>query len=278
MDPDQERNAGPLAGLTVGVTAARRAEELGEMLRRRGARVLHGPAMRIIGLADDAELRTATCALVDTPPDITVITTGAGFRGWVEAAEGWGLRTALLAALGTGRLLTRGPKARGAVRGAGLIDDWSPVSESVVEVVEHLLEFGVDGRRVALQLHGDALTSERETLCRAGAEVLAVPVYRWVPPGDIAPLDLLIDAALSGDLDVLTFTSAPAVAGTLARASERQLVERLLERMRGGLLVVCVGPVTAAPLAAEQVPTVQPERSRLGSMVRRLEEAVSNRS
>ena len=37
------------------------------------------------------------------------------------------------------------------------------------------------------------------------------------------------------------------------------------------MLALCVGPVTAAPLEALDVPTVQPQRSRLGAMVRRLE-------
>ena len=54
----------PLAGFTVGVTAARRAEELGTMLERRGAVVLHGPAIRIVPLADDADLLAATKTLV----------------------------------------------------------------------------------------------------------------------------------------------------------------------------------------------------------------------
>jgi succinate dehydrogenase / fumarate reductase flavoprotein subunit len=44
----------PLAGFTVGVTAARRAEELGVLLERRGAAVLHAPALRIVPLPDDA--------------------------------------------------------------------------------------------------------------------------------------------------------------------------------------------------------------------------------
>jgi len=50
----------PLAGFTVGVTAARRADELGALLERRGATVVHGPAIRIVPLPDDAELRAAT--------------------------------------------------------------------------------------------------------------------------------------------------------------------------------------------------------------------------
>src|SRR5882757_7663582 len=46
---------GPLAGFTVGVTAARRADELGTLLQRRGAAVVHAPALRIVQLADDSE-------------------------------------------------------------------------------------------------------------------------------------------------------------------------------------------------------------------------------
>ena len=260
-----------LAGFTVGVTAARRAEELGTMLERRGAVVQHGPAIRIVALADDADLLAATRDLVARPPDVTVATTGIGFRGWVEAAAGWGLGDALVDALGSGTLIARGPKARGAIRSSGLVDAWSPASESSAEVLEHLLDEGVEGLRVAVQLHGEPLPDVVEALEMAGAQVVQVPVYRWVPPADIDPLDRLTDQVLARAVDVLAFTSAPAAAGFLRRAGERGVRERLLELLRGPVLVLCVGPVTAAPLEAVDVPTVQPQRSRLGAMVRRLE-------
>lgn len=94
MDDEQQRPAGqdcgPLAGFTVGVTAARRADELGALLQRRGAVVQHAPALRIVPLADDSELLAATKELIDQAPDIVVATTAIGFRGWIEAADGWG--------------------------------------------------------------------------------------------------------------------------------------------------------------------------------------------
>jgi uroporphyrinogen-III synthase len=96
-------------------------------------------------------------------------------------------------------------------------------------------------------------------------------VYRWAPPADLAPLDRLTDAALTCGVDVLTFTSAPAAVSLLARAAERGLREPLLDALRHQIVVLCVGPVTAAPLEALDVPTVQPQRSRLGAMVRHLE-------
>lgn len=268
----------PLAGFTVGVTAARRAGELAAMLERRGAAVVQGPAIRIVPVADDTELAEATRGLIAHPPDITIATTGIGFRGWVEAADGWGIGEDLLAALGAGRLIARGPKARGAIRASGLVDTWSPPSESSAELLEYLLTAGVAGARIAVQLHGEPLPDMVDSLTVAGAEVVEVPVYRWLPPADIGPLDRLITATLAGGVDVLAFTSAPAAVSTLARAGERGVREELVAALRGPVLALCVGPVTAAPLQAVDVPTVSPQRSRLGAMVRSVEAGMPART
>jgi uroporphyrinogen-III synthase len=268
----------PLAGFTVGVTAARRAEELGGLLERRGAEVVHAPAIRIMPLADDTELHAVTEQLIDHPPDVVVVTTGIGFRGWVEAADGWGLGEMLISALRHATLLSRGPKSRGAVRAAGLTDAWSPPSESSAEVLEHLLAGDLEGVRVAVQLHGEPLPDFVEALGCAGARVIQVPVYRWVPPEDLAPLDRLMGMVLQGGIDAVSFTSAPATASMLRRAGELGILEPLLQRLRQDVLAACVGPVTAGPLVARDVPTVQPERSRIGALVRTLSETLPARS
>lgn len=260
----------PLDGFTVGVTAARRAEELGALLERRGAQVLHAPALRIVPLPDDAELLAATEDLIGRAPDVVIATTAIGFRGWIEAAEGWGLGAALLARLGAVELLARGPKVKGAIRAAGLTETWSPQSESLAEVLDRLLEEGVRGRRIALQLHGEPLPGFVESLRAGGAEVVGVPVYRWMPPADIGPVDRLLDAAVGRALDAITFTSAPAVASLLRRAEERGLRDGLLDALRRDVLPACVGPVTALPLEAHEVTTYQPERFRLGPLVQLL--------
>ncbi|MFH0175011.1 uroporphyrinogen-III synthase [Streptomyces cacaoi] len=276
--PQRAVEHGPLAGFTVGVTAARRAEELSALLQRRGAAVLHAPALRIVPLADDGELLAATKELIDQVPDVVVATTAIGFRGWIEAADGWGLGEQLLERLGGVELLARGPKVKGAVRAAGLTEDWSPSSESMAEVLDRLLEEGVDGRRVAVQLHGEPLPGFVESLRVAGAEVVGVPVYRWMPPEDISPLDRLLDAAVSRGLDAITFTSAPAAASLLSRAEERGLLPELLAALSHDVLPACVGPVTALPLQAQGVDTVQPERFRLGPLVQLLCQELPSRA
>ncbi|WP_263253843.1 uroporphyrinogen-III synthase [Saccharopolyspora rosea] len=315
-----------LAGFTVAVTAARRADELASLLERRGAQVVHGPALRIVPLSDDTELRRASRECIADPPDVVVATTGIGFRGWIEAAEGWGVGGELREALGSARLLARGPKARGAVRAAGLPDPWSPASESSAELLEHLHslpspdhhpptrrsapqttppspdhhpptrrsapqttppspdprrrsapESPLAGRRVAVQLHGRPLPDFVEALRLAGAHVIEVPVYRWTDPADPSALENLLSSVCAGEVDAVTFTSAPAAASLLSRAADRGRLAELVAALRGPVLSACVGPVTHRPLAEHAIPAVVPSRYRLGALVRALCEALPDR-
>ncbi len=267
----------PLTGYTVAVTAARRREELQSLLERRGARVISAPAIQLVPLSDDTELLRATRECIAAPPDVVVATTGVGFRGWVEAADGWGIGEQLLTALGTAEVLARGPKARGAVRTAGLEDTWSPPSESSSGVLEHLLRRDLAAVRVAVQLHGEPLPDFLEALRGAGAEVVEVPVYRWTLPPDVAPLERLVDLIAARGLDAVVFTSAPAAASLLSVAQARGRFSEVVDALREAVVPACVGPVTAGPLERLGVPTVQPVRSRIGALVREVVAEVPQR-
>ena len=264
----------PLAGYTVGVTAARRREEFAAALERRGATVLSAPAIRIVPLADDRELWAATRRCLEAPLDIVIATTGIGFRGWVEAADAWGVGDELGKAIGQAAVLARGPKARGAIRAAGLHEAWSPESESSSEVLEYLIAGDLDGKRIAVQLHGEPLPDMVQTLRLAGAEVIEVPVYRWVLPEDTTPLHRLIQAVCDTVVDAVAFTSAPAAASFLRAAREEGLGGSLRAALSGPVTPACVGPVTAGPFQREGIPVIQPGRARLGALVREIVEQV----
>jgi uroporphyrinogen-III synthase len=270
--------AAPLTGFTVAVTAARRREELATLLERRGARTVTAPAIRIVPLADDTELLAATRACLAARLDVVVATTGIGFRGWMEAADGWGLGEALRARLSTTQLLARGPKARGAVRAVGLGESWSPPSESSAEVLAYLLRHDLAGRTIVVQQHGEPVPDFVEALREAGADVLEVPVYRWARPADEEPLRRLVGSVLNGAVDAVTFTSAPAAVSLLGVAHEQHVLDRVLDALRTDVLAACVGPVTAAPLERAGVPVVQPGRSRVGDLVRCVVDELPRRS
>jgi uroporphyrinogen-III synthase len=269
---------GPLAGYTVGITAARRREEFAAALERRGARVICGPAIRIVPLADDSELLAATRRCLAAPLDSVIATTGIGFRGWMEAADAWGLAGKLTEAIGRSTVVARGPKARGAIRASGLREAWSPGSESSSEVLAHLIADGdLDGKRIAVQLHGEPLPDVVETLRLAGADVIEVPVYRWVLPEDTAPLRRLIEAVSAAALDAVTFTSAPAAVSFLQAARDLGCFDAVRAALCGPVVPACVGPVTAGPFQREGIPVIQPDRGRLGALVREVVEQVPRR-
>jgi uroporphyrinogen-III synthase len=259
-----------LAGFTIGVTATRRREEFSALLERRGARVVQAPAIRLVPLAEDTGLLAATRACLEAPIDYVVITTGVGFRGWMAATEGWGLSADIALHFEAARLLPRGPKALGAVRAAGLTDFWTPATESCEEMKDYLLAQDLRGRRIAVQLHGEPLTGFVAALREAGAEVIEVPVYRWLPYRDTSPLRRLVSQAITGSVDAVAFTSAPAVIAMLNAARADGLEEPLIAAFNTHVVAACVGSVTSAPLEARGVRVVQPDRPRLGALARTL--------
>ncbi|OBK51255.1 uroporphyrinogen-III synthase [Mycobacterium kubicae] len=270
-------NSAPLTGYRVAVTSARRAEELCALLRRQGAEVCSAPAITMIALPDDDELHANTESLIADPPDILVAHTGIGFRGWIAAAEGWGLANQLLEALSAARVVSRGPKATGALRAAGLREEWSPESESSHELLEYLLATGVDGKRIAVQLHGaadawDPFPEFLSGLRSAGADVVAIRVYRWKPTPLGGSFDQLVTGIARRQFDAVSFTSAPAAAAMLERGRELDIEEQLVEALRTGVHAMCVGPVTSRPLIRKGIPTSAPERMRLGALARHIAE------
>lgn len=265
----------PLTGFRVAVTSSRRADELSALLRRRGATVTSAAAITMVPLPDDDELRSHTESLIEMPPDIVVATTGIGLRGWIAAADGWGLANELTTALGKARIVSRGPKATGALRAAGLPEEWSPESESSREVLRYLVELGIAGQRIAVQLHGatdewDPFPEFLDELRGAGAEVVPIRVYRWHPAPADGDFDALVTGIAERRFDAVSFTSAPAVASVLMRATEMGIADRVVSALRTDVHAMCVGPVTARPLVRLGVPTSSPERMRLGALARHI--------
>lgn len=254
-----------LAGRTVLVTAERRAQDQAEALARRGAQVRCAPVLHMISHVDDAALLQTTTAMLTSPPDVVVITTGSGFRAWWGAAHGAGLAPGLAAMLGTARLVARGPKARGALQGVGLVPDVVAASETSAEIAELLEAEGVRGRRVLVQLHGAGDDGLSERLRTAGAEVSQVVLHRWTAPLRPELVTAAVHAVARHEIDVVTFTAAPAVDAWFTAVTATDLLPAVLA---APVVWAAVGPVTAAPLRALGLAPLVPDRGRLGALVR----------
>jgi uroporphyrinogen-III synthase len=269
---------GPLEGLTIGITAERRAEEQARLFHARGAVTLHGPTMTISSLADDEALRDVTDDVIRRPPDFLASSTGFGMRTWFDAAKAWGLRAPLLEALGRARVANRGAKVGSVNAAAGLTQWWRAPDERFDELVERLLAEPLGGARVVLQLHGAALPDAVATLEAAGADVVVVDAYRASLPADRAPALTLLDAACGRRLAAVTFTTAPALHNLFLLARGQDRAEELRRAFNEDVTAACVGPVCAEGAREEGInDPVVPERARLVPLVRALTDHLCDR-
>lgn len=269
----------PLTGYRIGVTAARKVEEQIQLLERRGAEVHWAPALSLDpNQVDDVELAAATAEVLSRPVDMFLATTGIGMRTWFDTVESWGRLDELLAHLGEAEILARGPKSVGALRRRGLRELWAPESECFEDVLEHLRGRDLTGTRIVVQEHGQSLSMVAHALRRLGADVTTVTVYRVAHAEDPGPMFALIDLIADRTLDAVTFTSAPAVAAMMEAAGSTGRRDEVVTAFQADVIASCVGPVTAAAFEMWGVPTMSPDRSRLGAMVKQLEVELPSRS
>jgi len=260
-----------LGGTQILVTAQRRAADFSLALGRRGAEVTIAPSLGVESHIDEDRLLAQTRQMIATGADIVVVTTGIGFRGWLDTAEAAGLGTDLVEALRATRIIARGPKARGALQAADLVPDWVAESETSAEIADFLTTEGVKGQSIAVQHHGAGDDGLEVRLAAAGARPFGLVVYRWGPPPDPEAVEQSVRDTAAGSYDAVAFTSAPGAAAWLAVVEQLGAHDeiRRLEKDRR-LVLAAVGPVTADPLRLAGFDPLLPDRARLGAMVRSL--------
>lgn len=240
----------------VGIAVTRPGDSpgrLGELLRSRGAAVVHWPCIRFDPPSDPARL---ACAVERASEyDWLVCTSPRAARRWLEA---WARRAdgaavpipAAVAGPGTAEVL----RAAGWPVGR-IADEYS--ARGLVETFEATGDAG--GARCVFpcsDLAGDELP---DGLRRLGAAVERVVAYRTIPtPPDPAKVR---ETAESGSVRVVTFTSPSAVGGFLAGADETHA-----ELVRRKLSAVAIGETTAAALAAAGWRAVVAEQASLEAL------------
>ena len=192
-DPE-ERTDGPLVpvltGFRIGVTSDRRSGDLIDAFVRRGAEVIHAPAVRIAPVEEDDVLIADTRAIIERA-QVVIVTTAYGLRRWVERAEAAGLGDALHETLEAARIIVRGPKAAAPCGRQVSRTTRSPRTSGRPRRCRSPSSGGVGRAVVAMQLHGHEDVEQLDRLRAAGATVHTVAPYRWVRPTDESRLGRL---------------------------------------------------------------------------------------
>lgn len=265
-----------LRGLRVGVTAQRRAQEQAALVRNLGGYPLVCPTAQVAWEEDSAAAQRWLDTLLAGVDD-AVFMTGMGTERLLAHAQRTGRLEAAESALRATRVVVRGSKAQPVLRRHGITIALVPRPATTTGVLAAL---GSDlrGRRALVQLAGPEPTALSDGMRQAGAVVEAICIYRYPADSVAGSADEMVEAIVAGQLDAITFTSAPAVEGLVAAAAERGQWPAVRRRLNS-MVVAAVGPVTAAALQGSAVAVhVQPADPRTGPMMRDLADWIAGSS
>lgn len=227
----------PLFGKRILVTRSRsQAGKLSRLLTERGATTIELPTVEIRDVSDTTELDQAVRHLHDYHWVLFTSVNG------VEAL--WNRLSAL-------RLDARwfrdvrigaiGPATAEALASRGLNADFVPAEHTSEAAASGLGEIGVSGQRILLPRADIAPKDLCERLIELGAKPHEVVAYITKTPSEISlNAREILD---SGNIDIATFTSSSTVTNLLSLLDEEPHV-------LDGIVVACIGPVTAATAKA----------------------------
>jgi len=254
----------PLAGRTIALPETRELDRLAQLLEAEGARTVRCPLVAILDAPDERPGLAWLGTLAAGGFDDLIFLTGEGLRRLVALAERHGMRAPVVAALGRARTITRGPKPARALHELGLGPTLAAGVPTSAGIMETLGSVDLRGRRVGVQLYGEAPNRPLvEFLERAGATVSVVAPYVYASASDTGRVEALIASLADGVVDVIAFTSASQVDRLWQVA--RQAGVGAEERLSRGLArarVAAMGPIVVEALGAHRVRVdIVPEKS-----------------
>ncbi len=222
----------PLFGKRILVTRARhQASTLSKLLSEHGAQPIELPAIDIQAAANNEELDQAISNLERY--HWIVFTSVNGVSAFFERLYSLNLDTRALNGLKIGAI---GPATAKALETKGIIPDYLPEVYTGQGVITGLKSQDIVGQRFLLPRADIADRELTEGISQLGAEVHEIAVYRTVPA--TTAISRAKQMLLSGEIDVITFTSSSTVSNLVAVFKEGQPVINSAK-------VACIGSKSA---------------------------------
>jgi len=240
---------------------------------------LLAPALEEVPDVDPAAVATLLEDWRVRPFRMMIFQTGVGTRALFQVTDSLRATPLLLELLGKATVVVRGPKPLGELNARGVrIDIRAPSPFTSETVLAAIAGVSIEGARVVVQRYGEANRKLCEALDARGAAVQEIATYRWALPGDVGPLEKLIDALADKSVDAVVFTSAVQVKHLFAVA-ERMGRTALLPGLMRGLIVASIGPVCSRALGEQGIaPTFEADPPKLGPLVAGLKAALEARA
>ena len=265
------------AGLRVAAFESRRADEMGNMIAKRGGVPFVSPSMREVPLQRNQAAIDFANRLITGGIDVVIFMTGVGTRILVEQVERHVDRARFLAAVSDIKSVVRGPKPLAVLKELGITPTITvPEPNTWREILSTLDEkLPVANLVVGLQEYGVSNRSLIAGLEARGATVDSLHVYDWALPEDCGLLEQNIRRIAAGEIDVAMFTSGNQVFNLLKLADELGLADKVRAGFRN-IVVASIGPTTSEMLRNENLPVdFEPSHPKMGQLVNEAAERAS---
>jgi uroporphyrinogen-III synthase len=262
-------------GLRVIAFESRRANEIGELIRRQHGDPFVAPSMREVPIEDNAEAFEFGERLFAGAFDMMILLTGVGTRALNKVLASRYPEGQFAEALRKITVVARGPKPAAVLREMQI-----PIAVNVPEpnTWRELLT-AIEGRperNMAVQEYGKSNTELLDALRVRGAAVTPVRVYQWDMPVDTAPLREAAHRLARGEADVVMFTTS-IQAVHLFRIAAEEGVESGVRTALANAAIASIGPTTTEALEEFGLrPDLEPSHPKMGFLVKESAEQAAN--
>lgn len=265
-------------GLRVLSFESRMATEMARLIKRHGGEPVVVPALREIPipLQDNGAVFRFGVKLILHQVDILILMTGVGAKALFDVLQTRYPLAEIIEALKKTILVTRGPKPLAVLKTMGVEANITVPEPNTWQDVIATLDYyrPVQGLKIAVQEYGVTKPEMVEDLKKRGAEVFAVPVYRWALPEDTRPLDTAITEVINGALDAMVVTNAAQIDHVMQLAEHAHKTDLFRDACKK-LVVASIGPTASEALKHHDLPVdFEPSHPKMGILIKEFSEQV----
>lgn len=280
----------------MAVTSSRRASELASIVRKFGGIPYIAPT---IGIKNNNPLNSECNRFIETISKermhFFIFMTGVGVFNLFQNLQKLHKSDTAIEKLHDTIVIARSNKPRMELRKFGIKTHFVPNMNTIDGISNLLNRFDIKNKNIGILWHGDSSGSFKKRLKsldanvfdfssysystnleRTNAIVLKKMGYDYVAPNE-EKIERLIEDIMKGLVDVITFTSPPAVKEFFEFAKRNYKIKALKDWLNSNVLVVSVGPSTSKMLSDFHVLVdVVPSTYRMGPMIKELADYISS--
>ncbi|RXJ04223.1 uroporphyrinogen-III synthase [Anaerobacillus alkaliphilus] len=255
-----------LIGKKVVLAASRKLEEMSVLIEKQGGTPVIRSLQGTVFLAEK-EVEPVLKELVSEKADMLIFTTGIGLETLLEITAKLGIQEQFIEIINQADVASRGYKTFGALKKIGIKPMAVDEDGTTDGLIKALKGYSFEGKRVAVQLHGDPAPRLITFLEDQGASVLQILPYQHISP-EAETVEKLCQELVDKEVDAVCFTTAIQVRSLFYYAKEHGYLEDIVEAFKKNVLAVAVGKVTAEALREEKIEKyLAPELERMGAMI-----------